>query len=323
MNKSLRIIFLGTPDFAVPSLDILHKNNFNIVAVVTAPDKPSGRGLQVHESAVKKYAVEHQLPVLQPVKLKDPVFIEKLRSFQADIQVVVAFRMLPEIVWNMPPLGTVNLHASLLPQYRGAAPINWAIMNGEKETGVTTFRLQHEIDTGEMIDQKRVPIGDNETAGDLHDKLMREGALLLLKTVQSISEKNFRLIPQKSISMPGKINPAPKIFKEDCHIQWNNDLFQIYNLIRGLSPYPTAWTTLNGKQLKVFSARKNAVPDPSSPGRAETDHKTYLRIACKNGWLDLTDVQLEGKRRMAIREFLRGFREEPVIKTNHGREAEL
>lgn len=316
MTKNLRIIFLGTPEFAVASLDILQKNDFDIAAVVTAPDKPSGRGLKMHISPVKKYALENNLKVLQPFKLKDESFIEELRSLKADLQVVVAFRMLPEIVWNMPPLGTINLHASLLPQYRGAAPINWAIINGEKETGVTTFKLQHEIDTGEMIGRRKVVIRDEETAGDLYDKLMKSGAELLLETVQSISENNFTLTSQKPDINSVEIKRAPKIYKEDCHIRWEEDVHNIYNFIRGLSPHPTAWTFLHDKQFKIFrTAALLESSHPLIPGTVETDHKTYLRIACKNGWLPLTDVQLEGKRRMGIEEFLRGFREEnPVIR---------
>ena len=313
MSQDLRIIFLGTPDFAVPSLDILHKHNFNIVAVVTAPGKPSGRGLQVHESAVKKYAVEKGLKVLQPDKLKNPEFIAQLKELKADLQVVVAFRMLPETVWNMPPLGTVNLHASLLPLYRGAAPVNWAIINGEKETGVTTFKLQHAIDTGQIIDQKKVAIGEEETAGELHDRLMLEGAQLLLKTVQSFADGSYQLTPQFSLSNNTRmIKTAPKIFKEDCRINWNKNVNDIYNLIRGLSPSPAAWTVLNGKQLKIFLGKKNASLPFSVPRTAETDHKTCLRIACKEGWLYLTEIQWEGKKRMGIEEFLRGFREKEI-----------
>lgn len=306
MTKNLRIIFLGTPDFAVASLDVLHQNNFEIVGVVTSPDKPAGRGLKTHESAVKKYAVENGLKVLQPEKLKDPEFIHQIKELKADLQVVVAFRMLPEIVWDMPPLGTINLHASLLPDYRGAAPINWAIINGEKETGVTTFKLQHEIDTGNIIDQKRVVIEDNETAGELHDKLMQTGAQLILKTVQRIANNDYKLLPQSGVPI---IKAAPKIFKEDCRINWNKNIDQVYDLIRGLSPYPAAWTILNGKQLKILISRKDNTQPIPSPGIAETDHKTYFRIACSNGWLYITDIQLEGKKRMGIEEFLRGFRE--------------
>lgn len=310
MNNKLRILFLGTPDFAVASLDILNKNNFDIIAVVTAPDKPSGRGLNMHESAIKKYAIETGLKVLQPEKLKNPEFIQQIKELKADLQVVVAFRMLPEIVWNMPPLGTINLHASLLPQYRGAAPINWAIINGEKETGVTTFKLQHEIDTGNIINQKKVIIEEDETAGKLHDKLMQTGAQLILKTVQSIANNDYKLLPQSEVHI---IKTAPKIFKEDCRINWNKNVDQIYNLIRGLSPYPAAWTSLNGKQLKIFMSKIDNTQSIPSSGIAETDHKSYFRIACNNGWLYITDMQLEGKKRMRIEEFLRGSREKDFI----------
>lgn len=306
--KNPRIVFFGTPEFAVASLDILFRNDFHIVAVVTAPDKPSGRGLKVKQSAVKQYAIAHQIPVLQPPKLKDPAFIHQLEALKADIQVIVAFRMLPEIVWNMPPLGTINLHASLLPQYRGAAPINWAIINGEKETGATTFKLQHAIDTGEIIDYKKVPISNTETAGDLHDTLMKEGAQLLLKTVKAISSGHYTTIPQAD--MPDtSIKHAPKIFKEDCRIVWGQEVREIYNLIRGLSPYPTAWTTLNGKILKVFAGEKIPAKNIPDPGTVETDGVSFLRIAAKDGWISIKEIQLEGKRRIDIAGFLRGYRE--------------
>lgn len=262
MTKPLRIIFMGTPDFAVPSLDILVENNFNVIAIITSPDKPSGRGLKIRESAVKKYAIAHDLKILQPLKLKDPLFIEELKSLQADLQVVVAFRMLPEVVWNMPPLGTVNLHASLLPQYRGAAPINWAIINGETETGVTTFKLQQEIDTGQVIYQKTVPIGKDETAGELHDTLMEKGAALLLKTVQDIASGEVSFIPQATLQdSQVPIHTAPKIFKENCKISWEQPVDKIFNLIRGLSPYPAAQTILNGKTIKIFKCRKENTDD--------------------------------------------------------------
>lgn len=305
---------MGTPEFAVPSLDILIQNGFDVVAVVTSPDKPAGRGLKVRESAVKKYALAHNLPVLQPLKLKDPEFISQLESFHADLQVVVAFRMLPEVVWNMPPLGTINLHASLLPQYRGAAPINWAIINGETETGVTTFKLQHEIDTGQIIYQKKVSILPNETAGELHDKLMTAGAELLLKTVQGIASGQATFIPQSILYDPLQpVRYAPKIFKEDCKIDWAKDVDQVYDLIRGLSPYPAAWTKLNGKTLKLFKSRKEYANDLPEPGTAVTDHKTYFRIACKGGWLYLLEIQPEGKKRMTIEDFLRGFRDQEIV----------
>lgn len=305
---------MGTPEFAVPSLDILIQDGFDVVAVITAPDKPAGRGLKVKESAVKKYALVHNLPILQPLKLKKSEFIDQLRSFHADLQVVVAFRMLPEVIWNMPPLGTINLHASLLPQYRGAAPINWAIINGETETGVTTFKLQHEIDTGQVIYQKKVPILANETAGELHDKLMAEGAELLLKTVQDIASGQATFIPQSVLYDPLQtIHHAPKIFKEDCKINWTKDIDQVYDLIRGLSPYPAAWTKFNGKTLKIFKSRKEYAKDLAEPGTAITDHKAYLRVSCKEGWIYLLEIQPEGKKRMNIEDFLRGFREEEII----------
>lgn len=316
MEKNLRIIFMGTPEFAVASLDILLQHNFNIAAVVTAPDRPAGRGLQMQETAVKKYAVEHHLKILQPQKLKDPLFIEELRSLQADLQVVVAFRMLPEIVWNMPPLGTINLHGSLLPQYRGAAPINWAIINGEKETGVTTFKLQHAIDTGNILFSATLPIGEEETAGELHDKMMVTGAQVLLKTVREIAAGNHREIPQPDVAAPGDasgtghpvLKTAPKIFKEDCKIDWNSPAEKVYNLIRGLSPYPTAWTILNGKTLKVYKAAKEISSPGQLPGTVDTDQRTYLKYSCVDGWIRLLELQIEGKKRMGIEEFLRGYR---------------
>ncbi|GGE66534.1 methionyl-tRNA formyltransferase [Pedobacter psychrotolerans] len=296
---------MGTPDFAVASLDALVQANFDIVAVVTAPDKPAGRGQKINESAVKKYAVEKSIPVLQPEKLKNPEFLAALKSYQADLQVVVAFRMLPEVVWNMPPKGTINLHGSLLPQYRGAAPINHAIINGEKESGVTTFFLTHEIDTGDIILSDSTPIGDDETAGELHDKLMVIGANLLVKTVTAISNGDFTEQPQPQSD---ELKHAPKIFKDDCKIDWNNSSALIHNLIRGLSPYPTAFTLLNDKTLKIFKAE----PEEKEPGIATggflTDGKTYLKFATKDGFIKLLDIQFEGKKRMLIEDFLRGMR---------------
>jgi len=303
---------MGTPAFAVSSLDILHRSGFEIAGVVTAPDKPAGRGLKMHVSSVKQYAVQHGLPVLQPVKLKDPVFLESLRALRADIQVVVAFRMLPEVVWDMPPLGTINLHASLLPAYRGAAPINWAIINGEKETGVTTFRLQHEIDTGAVIFQEPVPIREEETAGELHDRLQEIGAALVLKTLQAVAGGHYPLQPQQQMQTTQIHQAAPKIFKEDCRIRWDQPASDIYNFIRGLSPHPTAWTLLNGKLLKIFRARKK--PDEGklpAPGTITTDQRHFLRIAAQEGWIELLEVQLEGKKSMGIEAFLRGIREAP------------
>ena len=301
----MKIVFMGTPDFAVASLDALVQAKFDIVAVVTAPDKPAGRGQKINESAVKKYAVENSIPVLQPEKLKNPDFLAELKAFKADLQVVVAFRMLPEVVWNMPSKGTINLHGSLLPQYRGAAPINHAIINGEKESGVTTFFLTHEIDTGDIILSDRTPIGDDETAGELHDKLMVIGANLLVKTVTAISKGDFTEQPQPQSD---ELKHAPKIFKEDCKIDWNNSSALIHNLIRGLSPYPTAFTLLNDKTLKIFKAE----PEEKEPGIAAggflTDGKTYLKFATKDGFIKLLDIQFEGKKRMLIEDFLRGMR---------------
>lgn len=306
-QKNIRIIFMGTPDFAVASLDILVQNGYNIVGVITAPDKPAGRGLQLQQSAVKQYAVSKDLHVLQPEKLKNPAFLDELRSLKADLQVVVAFRMLPEVVWNMPPLGTINVHASLLPNYRGAAPINWAIINGEKQSGVTTFKLQHEIDTGDILFSQAVTIRDNETAGELHDELMRTGADLLLKTVHAIASGNVKETPQAHIKAED-IKHAPKIFKEDCQIMWEQPVEQIYNKVRGLSPYPTAWTTLNQKGLKIFKATMEHTTPAVAPGHFISDNKTYLKIAAADGYLSLLEIQLEGKKRMDIEAFLRGYK---------------
>lgn len=275
----MKIVFMGTPDFAVASLDAIVQANFDVVAVVTAPDKPAGRGQKLNESAVKKYAVEKGIPVLQPEKLKNPEFIEELRSYQADLQVVVAFRMLPEIVWNMPAKGTINLHGSLLPQYRGAAPINHAIINGEKESGVTTFFLKQEIDTGDIILSDSVPIADDETAGDLHDKLMVVGANLLVKTLHAVEANNITEQPQPQND---DLKHAPKIFKEDCKIDWNNPAQTIHNLIRGLSPYPTAFTILNDKNLKVFKAEIEDKEPGIVAGGFLTDGKTYLKLDRKS-----------------------------------------
>jgi len=301
----MKIVFMGTPDFAVASLDALVQANFDVVAVVTAPDKPAGRGQKLSESAVKKYAVEKGIAVLQPEKLKNPEFIEQLKSYQADLQVVVAFRMLPEVVWNMPPKGTINLHGSLLPQYRGAAPINHAIINGEKESGVTTFFLTHEIDTGNIILSESTPIADNETAGDLHDKLMHIGANLLVKTLKAIEAGEVSEQPQPQ---SGNLKHAPKIFKEDCKIDWNNPVQMIYNLIRGLSPYPTAFTFLNDKTLKIFKAEIEHKEPGIVAGGFLTDGKTFLKFAAKDGFIKLLDIQYEGKKRMPIEDFLRGIR---------------
>lgn len=303
----MKIIFMGTPDFAVTSLDALVQEGFDVAAVVTAPDKPAGRGLQLHESAVKQYAVQHNIPVLQPLKLKEPAFIETLRSYHADLQVVVAFRMLPEIVWNMPPQGTINVHASLLPQYRGAAPINWAVINGEKRSGVTTFKLQHEIDTGNIMFSDAVDIPEDQTAGELYDVLREVGAKLLIKTVKAIAAGEAPEVPQSNIPAD-QLKHAPKIFKEHCLINWERPLDDVFNLIRGLSPYPTAYTLLQGKTLKIFKALKERVAHTHEAGSVHSDHKTYLKFAVAGGYIQVMDLQLEGKKRMGVEEFLRGFR---------------
>ena len=307
----MRIVFMGTPDFAVPILDILVKNKCNIVGVITAPDKPSGRGLKMHQSAVKEYALQHGLFILQPEKLKSPEFIETLTALNADLQIVVAFRMLPEVVWRMPPKGTFNLHASLLPQYRGAAPINYAIINGEKETGVTTFFLSHEIDTGHIILQEKCEIGPNETAGELHDKLMLLGAETVLKTVQLIEKGDVKPIPQNVLLM-GNLKTAHKIFKDNCIIPWENEALVIHNFIRGLSPFPTAFTYLTLKNeekilFKVFKAEYEIEKHQMLFGHIVTDSKNYLKVACNDGYISLLQVQMAGKKAMSILEFLRGF----------------
>jgi methionyl-tRNA formyltransferase len=305
MSEKLRIVFMGTPAFAVPSLDILVKAGYDIAAVITAPDKPAGRGQQLQQSAVKQYALQEGIPVLQPVKLKDPAFIEELRSLNANLFIVVAFRMLPEVVWSMPRLGTFNLHASLLPQYRGAAPINWAIINGEKETGVTTFFLKHEIDTGDLIFQTAVPIHDDDTAGTLSDVLMQVGSQLVLRTVQAIESGEVKTTPQKT---DGIIKHAPKLSKEDGQLDFSKSAEQVRNHIRGLSPYPGAYTWLDGKMLKVYAA--NIIPDMEGKqtGEFASDGKSFLRVQCGKQALELKEVQLEGKKKMGVEEFLRGYR---------------
>lgn len=308
--KSLRIIFIGTPEFAVASLNSLVKAGCKIVGVITAPDKPGGRGMQLQQSAVKKYSVENNLHVLQPEKLKNPEFLAELKSLQADLQIVVAFRMLPEIVWNMPPMGTVNLHGSLLPQYRGAAPINWAVINGETETGVTTFKLKHEIDTGDILLQESFSIGENNNAGEVHDKMKEIGAELLVKTVKGLADGTLKEMPQLAIGNKHLTNlhHAPKIHTETCEIDWNQPIENIFNLIRGLSPYPTAFTFLNDKKLKVFTAKVELIIPTIKVGEYETDGKTFLKFAGTNGFVHLLEIQLEGKRKMNIEDFLRGYR---------------
>jgi methionyl-tRNA formyltransferase len=300
----MRIIFLGTPDFAVASLKAMVESGKQVVAVVTAPDRPAGRGMELQASAVKKYAQQAGLPVLQPVKLKDPAFLEELQSFRADLQVVVAFRMLPEAVWNMPPLGTVNVHASLLPRYRGAAPINWAIINGEKETGVTTFRLRHAIDTGEILLQRALPIGAEETAGELHDRLMQAGAEVLLETLDALEAGTLQARPQP---VQGDWPHAPKIFTADCRIQWNEPASKIHNLIRGMSPYPGAFTTFGGKQLKIYRSLPMPGRDHTAPGTLGIGSES-LTVQCGEGTLSLLELQLEGKKRLRVADFVRGLR---------------
>lgn len=294
---------MGTPEFAVAGLNKLLEHEHEIIAVVTAPDKPSGRGMHTTKSAVKVFAEKKQLRILQPEKLKSPEFIQQLQELNADLQVVVAFRMLPEIVWNMPKFGTINLHASLLPDYRGAAPINWVIINGEKETGVTSFFLKHEIDTGDMLLQQKIAIDEEETAGSLHDKLMTAGADLILKSVNAINDESFVLKPQ------GKSDKiAPKIFKSDCQIQWDKKAIEIHRLIKGLSPYPGAYTFLNEKQLKIFCSHFQVENHSLAPAISQTDEKTYLRFACKDGFIYADEIQIEGKKRMFINDFLKGYR---------------
>ncbi len=307
----MRIVFMGTPDFAVATLQRLVENNMNVVGVVTAPDKPTGRGLQMSESPVKTYALAHNIPVLQPEKLKSPLFLEELKSLQADVQVVVAFRMLPEVVWNMPPKGTINLHGSLLPQYRGAAPINWAVINGEKETGLTTFFIEKEIDTGNIIFTEKIAIGDKDSAGDLHDKMMCIGADLVVKTVNAIASGDFTVTPQ---DFGQELKAAPKIFKETCKINWQLSAGEIFNFVRGLSPYPAAWTELDAKQLKIFGTEvwtgnvDHLVEIQSGDLRLYTDHKKILLAQTANGLLSIKMLQLQGKKRMGTEEFLRGYR---------------
>ena len=321
-KEDLKIIFFGTPDFAVESLSRLVDGGYNVVAVVTMPDKPAGRGRQLQESDVKRYAVEHNLPVLKPVSLKDEAFIEDLRSFEAQLFIVIAFRMLPEAVWQMPPLGTFNLHASLLPRYRGAAPINWAVMNGDTETGVTTFFLQHEIDTGDVIQQRSCPIGRHDNVEDVHDRLMVMGADMVLETVDAIINGKVKPIPQDQMLTTGQQpTPAPKIFKDTCRIDWNCPAEVLYNHIRGLSPYPAAWTTItsdDGQEtsLKIYATGE---PEPFSsnetpaPGTIVADRKT-LRVACGDGWLQVLSLQQSGKKRMDTDAFLRGFVITPTMR---------
>jgi len=312
-NKKPRIIFMGTPDFAVASLDAILYAGHNIVAVITAADKAAGRGMKTNESAVKKYAIHKGLKILQPEKLKNPLFIEELKSLHADIQIVVAFRMLPELIWSMPSMGTVNLHGSLLPQYRGAAPINWAVINGEKETGVTTFKLQQEIDTGNILLQESFLIADDETAGEVHDRMKIIGAKVLVKTIEGLIDGSLKEKPQLSgRDGQSELKHAPKIFTETCKIDWDKPVDQIYNLIRGLSPFPGAFTYYDKKILKIFKSHKEYISPKESPGNSQTDKKNFLKFAAADGYVYLDEIQMEGKKKMLIGDFLRGYRGEKM-----------
>jgi methionyl-tRNA formyltransferase len=307
-KESLKIVYMGTPDFAVESLRALIEGGYNVAAVITMPDKPMGRhGSVLQPSPVKQYALEQGLKILQPANLKDPDFIEELRSLQADLQIVVAFRMLPEVVWNMPPLGTFNAHASLLPKYRGAAPINWAVINGDTETGITTFFLKHEIDTGDIIQQVRIPIEETDNVEIVHDKLMLLSGKLVTETVDNIIAGTVKAIPQDEIK-DCDLTPAPKIFRDTCRINWNQPTKKVYDFIRGLSPYPAAWTTLNGKAVKIYEAEKVENSSIQKPGTIRTDGKTNMEIATADGFLNVKTLQLEGKKKMPISDLLRGFK---------------
>jgi methionyl-tRNA formyltransferase len=308
--KTIRIVFMGTPAFAVASLDALIKEGCNIVGVITAPDKQAGRGMQLQQSDVKKYAIANNLLVLQPEKLKNPEFLAELKLLHADLQVVVAFRMLPEVVWNMPPMGSVNVHGSLLPQYRGAAPINWAVINGEKETGVTTFKLKHEIDTGDILLQESFTITEADTAGEVHDKMKIIGAKLLVKTIKGLADESLIEKTQLSLinhqsSMP---KHAPKIFTDTCKIDFTKSVIEVHNLIRGLSPFPGAFTALKGKKCKILKSNYVISKPNIATGNFETDGKTYFKFACADGYINVLELQIEGKKRIEIQDFLRGFR---------------
>lgn len=311
-GKDLRIVFMGTPDFAVASLAALVDRGYTVVGVVTAPDKPAGRGQKMQQSAVKSYALDHHIPILQPEKLKDENFLTELKSLKPDLQIIVAFRMLPEVVWKLPALGTFNLHGSLLPRYRGAAPLNWAIMNGDTESGVTTFLLKQEIDTGNILFREKISISPDETVGELHDQLMVTGAELVVKTVDALAEGQIISIAQENLEIEPEKLHAPKIFKEDCRIDWQLDVQKNHNKVRGLSPYPTAWTELSAPSkdpvsLKIFRSIPEIRTHQFEPGTIFSDHKKWVKIAGANGYLLITDLQLAGKKRMGIEEFLRGF----------------
>lgn len=321
-KEDLRIVYMGTPGFAVEALRRLVEGGYNVVGVITMPDKPAGRKYKIQYSPVKQYALEHALPLLQPERLKEEAFVEDLRAWKADLQIVVAFRMLPEVVWNMPRLGTFNLHASLLPQYRGAAPINWAVINGDIETGITTFFLKHEIDTGEVIQQVRMPIADTDDVGIVHDRLMMLGGHLVVETVDAILNGTVKSIPQEEMVPGSELRPAPKIFKETCRIDWNQPVKRIYDFVRGLSPYPAAWTELarpgaGTVMVKVFETEKINTPHWLPPGTLQTDGKNYIRVAAKDGFIGIRTLQLPGKKALKVDELLRGFRlasETPPLK---------
>ncbi len=312
-GKELRIVFMGTPEFAVTSLRRLVEEGYRIVGVVTTPDKPAGRGQRLHESDVKRYAVQEGLPVLQPVKLKDPEFVEAFRALEADLAIVIAFRMLPEVIWSMPRLGTFNLHASLLPQYRGAAPINWALINGEKQSGVTTFLLNSEIDKGNIIGQIATDIAPDENVGQLYDRLMHIGSGLVCETVEKLAEGRVEPVIQSHIP-EHELKPAPKIFKEDCRIDWHAEGKRIVDFVRGLSPYPAAWSSLRDDRgaeintLKIFKASFVPAPQPASAGSIHTDDKSYVKVACKDGWILKDELQMAGKKRMPVKELLLGLK---------------
>lgn len=313
MNKrDLRIVYMGTPEFAVTSLKRLVEGGYNVVGVITAPDRPAGRGQKVRPSAVKEYAVSQNLPLLQPVKLQDPDFLTQLKSWNADLQIVVAFRMLPEVVWDMPRLGTFNLHASLLPQYRGAAPIHWAVINGEIETGVTTFFLDHKIDTGKIILQKKVAIKEADNVGVIHDKLMELGGELVVETVDALLDDNIQSIPQEKL-IEGELKNAPKLFRENCKIDWTQSVETIYNFIRGLSPYPSAWSPMfvasenKAIDVKVFASEKVIQKHNLDTGTIQTDGKEYIQVAVRDGFIAIKELQLPGKKRLKVDELLRGY----------------
>lgn len=313
-KKDLRIVYMGTPDFAVESLKALVEGGYNVVGVITMPDKPAGRGHKLQASAVKEYALSQNLPLLQPEKLKDEAFLEALREWKADLQIVVAFRMLPEVVWNMPRFGTFNLHASLLPQYRGAAPINWAVINGDKETGATTFFLTHEIDTGKIILQEKIAIADDENVGSVHDRLMLMGGNLVTRTVDAILDGSVEAVDQSAFYKDeSELRPAPKIFKDTCHIDWSKNMTEVYNLVRGMSPYPAAWSELvapdgTATGMKIFETEKIAEAHNLTPGAIRTDGKSKLDVAVADGFIRLKSVQLAGKKRMDIPSLLNGYK---------------